>query len=50
MIIRIIQGMWKENSKKKNYCEGACDQNANKSHHPLYLWQQEQKNPNLLLL
>jgi len=24
MIVTIIQGLWKEGSKKKNYCEGAC--------------------------
>ncbi len=24
MIVTIIQGLWKESSKKKNYCEGAC--------------------------
>ncbi len=25
MIITIIQGMWKDGNKKKNYCEGACN-------------------------
>jgi hypothetical protein len=40
MIVTIIQGLWKEGSKtKKIYYEGGCDQNANKSHHLLYLWQ-----------
>jgi hypothetical protein len=46
MIVTIIQGLWKEGSKtKKNYYEGGCDQNANKSHHLLYLWQQEKNKP-----
>jgi hypothetical protein len=27
------------------YCESACDQNANKSHHLVYLWQQEKNKP-----
>jgi hypothetical protein len=31
--------LWKEGKEKKQYCENACDQNANKSHHLLYLWQ-----------
>jgi hypothetical protein len=39
MTVTIIQGLWKEGSKtKKNYYEGGYDQNANKSHHLLYLW------------
>jgi len=46
MTITLIQELWKEGSKtKKNYCEGACDQKANKSHHLLYLWQQEKNKP-----
>jgi hypothetical protein len=45
MIVTIIQGLWKEGSKKKKYCEGACDQNANKSHHLVYLWHQEKNKP-----
>jgi hypothetical protein len=24
MIVTIIQGLWKEGNKKKNYCEGVC--------------------------
>jgi hypothetical protein len=43
MTITIIQRL--EGNKKKNHCEGAGDQNSNKSHHLLYLWQQENTKP-----
>jgi hypothetical protein len=38
-------------SKKKNYHESACDQDTNKSHHLLYLWQQEKKpKPSIIVI
>jgi hypothetical protein len=42
MTVTIIQGLWKEGSKTKNiYYKGGSDQKAKKSHHLLYLWQQD---------
>jgi len=46
MTVTLIQGLWKEGSRtKKIYYESACDQKANKSHHLLYLCQQEKNKP-----
>ncbi len=52
IIVRVLVTtmLWKEGNKKFFYYESACDQNVNKSHHLLYLWQQDKKKSNLPLL
>jgi len=52
IIVKVLVAtrLWKEGNKKINLLWKWCDQNVNKSHHLMYLWQQDKKNPNFRLL